>query len=163
MTIVKSTALESYLDYDISFGVLPYPMYDEDQKEIGYRSWNYDGNISLPAYLRNEQMIAETMELLAFYGEPVQIAVFEKMLGKQVADTPDDAAMLNLIWNNLCSDFGTTYSHIDGSLDTNMYMLPWLTNPNGSDSIASYVAGYEKRANKGLETFMKKLSKIINK
>ncbi len=160
MSLVGSSDLEGYLEYDISFGVLPYPMYDEAQKDIGYRSLNFDGYVVVPTYLENETMVGETAELLAFYGEPVQTAVFEKMLGKQVADTPKDAAMLDIIWNNICSDVGLTYSHIDGSLDNNLYMLPWVTNPNGTDEVASYVAGYEKKANKAFQNLMKQLGKL---
>ncbi len=159
MSMVKSSDLEGFLNYDITFGVLPYPMFDEEQRNVGYRSINYDGNLVLPSYLRKEQMIAETVEMLAFYGAPVQTAVFEKMLGKQVADTPDDAAMLDLIWDSVCSDFGMTYSHIDASLDSFLYILPNLTNPNGTDEIASYVASNERKANNALDKFMRKMAK----
>lgn len=160
MYLADFTALEGFLEYDVNFGVLPYPMFDEAQKDVGYISLNYDGYIVVPTYLRNEQMVADTVELLSFYSEPVRIAVYEKMLGKQVADTPDDAAMLDIIFDSLCSDFGLTYSTITSSLDGILYMIPKLTRENGTESIASYVKSLETSSNKAIEKYMKKLAKI---
>ncbi len=159
MALTKTEWLEKYLDYSVEFGVLPYPMFDEAQKDIGYRALNFDGYTTVPAYLENDLMVGETLELLSFYSEPVRIAVFEKMLGKQVADSPDDSAMLDIVWDSVCSDFGVTYSHLHGSLDNNMYMLPQVTNPNGTYELVSFVNGYTKAANKVLKQFMTNMSK----
>ncbi len=160
MALTHTSALENLLNYELNFGILPYPLYDEAQKDVGYRTLNYDGNITVPTYLENEAMVADTLELLSFWGEPVKIAFFEKMLGKQVSQTPDDAAMLEIVWSGICSDIGYTYSHCDLSLDTNLYMVPNLTNPAGSPNIASYVQSYEKIATKSLNKFMKAVSSM---
>ena len=160
MYLADFTALDGFLEYDVNFGVLPYPMFDEAQKDVGYISLNYDGYIVVPSYLRNEQMVVDTVELLSFYSQPVRIAVYEKMLGKQVADTPDDAAMLDIIFDSLCSDFGLTYSTITPNLDGILYMIPKLTRENGTDSIASYVQGLERGANSAIDKYLKKLSKL---
>lgn len=160
MYLADFKALDGFLDYDVSFGVLPYPMFDEAQKDVGYISLNYDGYIVVPSYLRNEEMVADTIELLSFYSQPVRTAVYEKMLGKQVADTPDDAAMLDIIFDSLCSDFGLTYSTITPNLDGILYMIPKLTRENGTDSIASYVQGLVRGANTAIDKYLKKLAKI---
>lgn len=160
MYLSDFTALDGYLEYDVSFGVLPYPMFDEAQKDVGYLSLNYDGYIVVPSYLRNEQMVADTVEMLSFYSQPVRIAVYEKMLGKQVADTPDDAAMLDIIFDSLVSDFGLTYSTITPNLDGILYMIPRLTQENGTENIASYVQGLERGANTAIDKYFKKLAKL---
>ncbi len=127
---------------------------------MGYRSWNFDGNVLCRPIFETNRWFPRLWSCLpstaSLYRSP-----FSKMPGKQVDDTPEDAAMLNLIWDNICSDFGSTYSHIDQALDHNMYMLPWLTEPNGTKEIASFVESYEKGANKALDNFMKKIQKII--
>ncbi len=155
--------LSGLLNYDIEFGVLPYPMFDEAQAEVGYRQLTFDVYMVIPSYSRNLEMAAETLELLNFYGLDVTKAVYEKLLGKQVADTPDDAQMLEIIWDGLCSDFGLTYGNVSGSLDTNLYMLPTVTNPNGTEQLASFVASYEKTANKALVQYMKQMKKMCDK
>ncbi len=160
MTLLNTKSLSNLLNSEVEFGVLPYPMYDEAQKSVGYRHLNYDGYLVIPSYSRNLEMVAESLELLNFWSANVRVAVYEKLLGKQVADLPDDAAMLDIVWDTLVSDFGLTYSYIDTSLNKNLYMLPWLTNPNGTDEVASYVAGYTKAANRAIDKFMKTVDKL---
>jgi hypothetical protein len=160
MHITTTGNLVTLLNYDIEFGVLPYPMYDENQKDVGYRAFNYDGYITFPSYMRNENMSVETVEILSFFSDPVQSAYYEKQLGKQAADTPDDREMLQLIWDGICTDFGLAYQAIDSwNLDTNLYMLPTLTNANSSANIASYVKSYENTANKAIDKWMKMYKK----
>jgi hypothetical protein len=156
----ETGSLSNLLDYDVNFGVLPYLMYDENQKDVRYISLNYEGYIVFPSYTRNDTMIAESIEVLSFVSGNVHTAYYEKMLGKQVADAPDDARMLDIVWDNLCSDFGLTYSTITPGLDNNLYMMPWLTQANTSKSIASYVKGYEAGANKAIAKYMKMIDKL---
>lgn len=163
MHIEGTGGLVSLLEYDIDFGVVPFPMYDEAQKDVGYRSFNYDGFITFPSFMRNENMSVESIEMLSFFSDPVQTAYYEKQLGKQASDTPDDSAMLQLVWDGICTDFGLAYSYISQSLDTNLYMLPTLTNANTSYSIASYVKSYEGSANKAIDKWMKMYDKKFGK
>ena len=158
MTLVETGNLVGYLDYELEFGVLPYPMYDENQKDVGYRSFNYDGFITFPAYMRNEAMTAETIEMLSFFSAPVQSAYYEKQLGKQAADTPDDREMLQLVWDGICTDFGLAFSYISSALDTNLYMLPTLTYVSTESQVASYVKSYENSANKAIAKYIQKYS-----
>ena len=159
MSIQSTGELPGNLQHGLEFGVLPYPLYDENQKSVGYRSFNYDGYICFPAYMRNSDMSAETVEMLSFLSEPVETAYYEKLLGKQVADLPDDREMLEIIWNSVCTDFGLAFSSIDHSLDNNLYMLPTLTHANTTHNVASYVQTYERAANTALSRWMKKYAK----
>ena len=162
MNLHLTTSLDTLLNYEITFGILPYPMFDEQQKDVGYMSTNYDTYITLPSYMRNEAMITECIELLSYYSYDVREAVFDKWLGKQAADEPDDVRMLNIIWDNLQSDFGITYSTIADSLDYNLYMLPTLTQAGSDKSLSSYVASYAKSANSAIAKYMKKINMMDN-
>lgn len=160
MNLSFTSELDQLLNYDVTFGILPYPMFDEAQKEVGYLSMNRDTYIVLPSYMRNEQMITESVELLSYYSSDVRNAVFEKWLGKQAADAPDDVKMLNIVWDNLYSDFGFTYATISPTLDRNLYMLPTVTKAGADQSAASYVAGYSRAANNAITKFMKKIQSM---
>ena len=163
MTVQGTDYLVDNLNYDISFGVLPYPMYDEAQKSVGYRSFNYDGYITFPSFMRNENMSVETMEMLSFFSAPVEVAFYEKLLGKKVADVPDDRQMLEIVWNGICTDFGLAFSRIDATLGTNLYMLPTVTHANATDNVASFVKSYEKAANSAIRSYIKKMEKLSSK
>jgi len=150
--------LPYYLSSDVEFGVLPLPMYDELQKDVGYRSLDLGGWLCIPSYTDDQTVVAHTLEALAFYSKDVQIAFYEKLLGKQVAAAPDDSQMLDIIWNGVCSDIGLTYSSITSSLNTNLYMLANVTYADTTYALASYVKSYENSANKQLKKFFSILS-----
>ena len=157
MQLAGTNGLDSLLQYDVTFGVLPYPMYDTNQKSVGYRSLQWGGYIAVPSYLRNSQMAGETLELLAFYSDEVMITFYEKMLGKQVADVPDDRKMLDIVWDSVCTDFGQTYSE---KCPGGLYFLPYVTWPGeGGKEPLSYLASFKSGSNRTLQNFVKEVTK----
>ncbi len=152
MQLTSTNNLPNLCNYkDLSFGVLPYPMYDEAQADVGYRHLQWGGYTVLPSYVASPQMVAETMELLAYYSYDVNNTFYEKLIGKQAADAPDDRRMLELVWETICTDFGQTYSETDSVL----YFVPELTSSSATVSIASYVATKERATNTAIKKFMK--------
>ena len=160
MNLNATVNIDDLLQYEVRFGILPYPMYDELQKDVGYMSLNHDGYIMVASYLTNEKMVGQSLELLSYYSKDVQIAVHEKWLGKQAADAPDDNKMLDIIWDGICPDFGLTYSTITYSLDENLYLMPKLTQPGTTKNLASYVKSYEKEANSSISKYLKKIARL---
>ena len=158
LALSNTNRLPYYLNYDISFGVLPYPMYDENQKDVGYRSLQFGGFTCIPSYVRNPEMVGDTLEMLAFYSEDVNITFYEKLLGKQVADAPLDTKMLQLVWDGIGTDFAQTY--YSAFIDTQIFhMMPLLTHKNATQNVASFVASKESNLNKLLYKFMTLVSK----
>lgn len=158
MYIGATTRLVEYLDYDINFGVLPYPMWDTAQKDVGYRHLQWGGYIAVPAFVNNLQMVGETLEALSFFSADVKTAYYEKMLGKQVADVPDDSQMLAIIWDTVCTEFAQTYNDSLGGSGL-LYMMATVTEANTSTNFASTVAGLERSTNTAITKFMKKVEK----
>jgi len=146
--------LQSLCDYELDFGVLPYPMFDEAQKDVGYRHLQWGGYLCLPAYLANPAMACETLEMLSYFSYDVNVAFYEKLLGKQVADAPLDRQMLDIVWDTICSDFGQTYTTASGNL---LYMLPELTQVNATQNLASYAKSKESSSNKAIKKFLVKI------
>ena len=160
MQLTGTNSLESLLDYEITFGVVPYPMYDTNQKDVGYRSLQWGGYIAIPSYLNNAQMVGETLELLAFYSDDVMITFYEKVLGKQVADVPEDRKMLDIIWDSVCTDFAQTY--LD-ECPSSLYFLCYVTWPGeGGKEPLSYLASFERGSNRKLQQFVKVVEKKSN-
>jgi hypothetical protein len=134
-------------------------MFDVSQKDVGYRSLQWGGYICVPSYVDNPQMVGETLDVLAFYSRDVSVTFYEKMLGKKIADVPEDAKMLDdYIWNNVCTDFGQTYCDYSNSV---LYFLPRVTRAeeDGGKPLASYYASIEASANK---SFSKFVAEVIN-
>ena len=157
MGIISTNSLPGLCDYDVEFGVLPYPMYDEAQKDVGYRHLQWGGYLCVPSYSSNPVMIGETVEMLAFFSDDVNVAFYEKLLGKQVADMPLDRQMLELVWDTICPEFGQAYTEATGSW---LYMLPELTWVNATQNLASYVKSKETSSNKKIKKFFAEIDKI---
>ena len=155
MTLVSTYILTSYAEKDIVFGVLPYPMFDEAQKDVGYRSLQWGGYICVPTYLGNNTvMVGETLEMLSFYSDDVIEVFYQKLLGKQVAESPQDKQMLDIIWDSVCSDFGQTFCEVTPA--NTLHLLSYLTAENASQNLASYMAERERTANNAYTKFLKK-------
>ncbi|MBQ8409988.1 MAG: hypothetical protein IJY39_14095 [Clostridia bacterium] len=159
MILSNTNRLPYYLNYDISFGVLPYPMYDEEQKDVGYRSLQFGGFTCIPSYVSNPEMVGDTLEVLSFFSKDVNVTFYEKLLGKQVADVPDDSRMLEIVWEGIGTDFAQTF--YGAFIDTEIFhLMPKLTPENATQSVASFVAAKESSLNKKIEKFILSVEKL---
>ena len=160
MHVGDTYRIESLLEYDISFGVLPYPMYDTAQKDVGYRHLQWGGYICVPSFLNNIQMVGETLEVMSYYSSDVETAYYEKLLGKQVADAPDDSQMLAIVWDTVCTEFAQSYCEALSGTSL-LYLMAQVTHANTTMNIASTVKGIERSTNTALSKYMKKVEKGV--
>ena len=159
MTLCSSYQLPHYATKDISFGVLPYPMYDESQKDVGYRTLQWGGYLCIPSYVEQPEMVGDTIEVMSFYSKEVNTTFYEKILGKQASDTPDDTRMLEIVWDGIGTDFTQTFYSI--YMDTQVFhIIPYTTFPDATENIASFVARIEKSVNKQIDKFFTLLEKM---
>jgi len=160
LNLASTYKIVDFLDYELNFGVLPYPMYDEEQKDVGYRSLQWGGYLTVPSYVNDPLMVGETLDVLAFFSKDVTVTFYEKLLGKQVADAPDDSQMLDIVWDSVCTDFGMTYADI---VSTQLsFILPHVTYAGSGMNLASTVKQYENTANKAISKFIKKIAVSSN-
>ena len=145
---------------NVKFGVLPYPTFTEGQE---YRSLSWNGYMAVPYNIdvvSDPEMISDTLELLQYYSKPVTVAFYEKLLGAQVSDVPDDADMLDIIWDSQVSDFAMAYSNTTTStkpLDALLYAIPRIIL--GIDQ-TNNLNGYWARHGKAATNDMKSLQDI---
>ena len=156
MILANTNRVPYYLNYDINFGVLPYPMYDENQKDVGYRSLQFGGFTCIPSYVSNPQMVGDTLEVLSFFSEDVNVAFYEKLLGKQASDSPDDTRMLQIVWDGIGTDFAQTF--YGALMETEIFhLMPRLTPETATEGVASFVGSREASINKRLDKFLKQV------
>ncbi len=150
---MNTTALVGLRGEALRFGVLPYPLYDEEQEK--YQNLNWNGNLMVPSSIEDPDMVGEVIELLAYYTAPVKTAYFEDLLGSKLAEAPDDARMLDIIWGSIVSDAGVVYSNLgNNTIDYFLYMVPNLCR-DGVNTYSSYMKAKEKAANKLLRNTFK--------
>ena len=159
MNVLSTTDLEGLLNYDIEFGVLPYPLYDKDQydkedESLGYKMLQWGGYLGALSYMKNPILVGETLEMLAYYSENVQVAYYEKVLGKRVADMPDDAEMLGIIWDSLATDVGQTFYNLGGDEKGVCYTLPDMMILGDEETLTSYLIKRVKGINLGFDKFL---------
>ena len=149
--LMQTTDLTKLRSETVRFGILPYPLYDEKQAEYSTLNWN--GNIMVPSTVKNPLMVGQTIELLAYYSEPVKVAYFEDLLGSKLADSPEDAEMLEIIWSSQVSDAGVITANLGNrTIDYMLYMVPQLCR-DGVGTYSSFLKKYERSSNNLLDRF----------
>jgi hypothetical protein len=150
--LYDSGELIKFREEDLRFGVLPYPLWDEQQTE--YKSLNWNGMMGVPGAIKNPDMVGEVLELMGYYTADVKVAYYEKLLGTKLAEAPDDAEMLDIVWASQVSDVGIIACNSSGSMDALVYMLPKMCE-SGRNNFASYMKSNGKGAQRGLDRVFK--------
>lgn len=166
--LTKSYKLIELKGTNITFGVLPYPLFDENQEN--YRSLSWNGYMVVPYNIdtvSNPEMISDTLELLQYYSKPVTTAFYEKLLGAQVSESPDDAYMLEIIWASQVSDFAMAYSDTASGqkpLDALLYTVPRVVlKIDNTSNFSGYFAQWGRGAEKQIEKVQKEQTKPSKK
>ena len=142
--IVNNYGLVSTKEEDVKVGVLPYPLWDSNQEKYQTLSWN--GVLGIPTTVQDEDMVGDTIEMLAWYSEPVNTAFYETLLGSKVADAPEDVEMLNLVWAGQVSDMGLVFSSSSNQMDALLYALAHHVSVEGKPAYATYYKQNQKAA-----------------
>ena len=137
-------AYDIYRECDFNYGFLPCPKYDELQKN--YVSGCTDLPWAIPKTITEEQtdIIGTVVEAISCYNYKNVLPVyFESAMKSRIADSPDDADMLQIIADgrtlSLAFQYGLTYN------DTLRKLI------NTDEGVASYYQSNEKVAQKTLE------------
>ncbi|MBQ9151475.1 MAG: hypothetical protein IJX72_04430 [Clostridia bacterium] len=151
--IVNNYDLVSTKEEEVKVGVLPYPLWDSNQEKYQTLSWN--GVLGIPTTIKNEDMVGDVIEMLAWYSEPVTTAFYETLLGSKVADAPEDVEMLQLVWDGQVSDVGLVFSSSSAQMDCILYAIPHhisVNRPAYATYFNSNQRAAEKLLNKMFET-----------
>lgn len=135
---------------DIRIGVLPYPLWDTNQEE--YYSMNWGGVLMIPTTVENDDMVGDVIELLAWHSDSVEVAFYENLLGSKLANAPEDAEMLKIIWDSVVTDMGLTYCSSSSNLNSLLYAIPTRVTSGGP----SYATRHKANA-RGVESALKKV------
>lgn len=152
MQLSHTHQLPEYLDSELDFGILPYPLFDINQEK--YQSLQFGGYICIPSYLRNDEMVGEVLETLALHSGEVRAEFYDEMLGEQSDTNIVDREMLDLVYDGICTDFGLAFSNEAQGL---LYFLPVVTS--GMKTLTGYYTETAHGWNNSLKNYIKKVSK----
>ena len=150
--------IKNMREMDTDFGIIPYPKWDENQKEYLTTSHGGFNVFGIPEDVKNTDMSGAALEALcAESSKTVVPAFYETVLKSKFARDEESAEMLDIIRNGLSATFGYLYMVPIGQGSKNGWgpglILRETLRPGGSD----YAAYYEKYEN----VFAGNLEKII--
>lgn len=136
--------VKKYRDMDTDFGILPYPKYDEAQKEY-YSSVSSYGcsHICVPVAVEDLEMTGAVLEYMAAVSKDIVTpAYYDVTLQGKVLRDEESTEMLDIILDGRVFDLGWNYEIGDLYSDVlQMYMK----------SSTDFVSMYEKKEAKALE------------
>ncbi|MBE6723783.1 MAG: hypothetical protein E7576_01095 [Ruminococcaceae bacterium] len=141
---------------DQDFGIIPYPLYDEEQKD--YRipmitvALTY---VSVPVTNADLDVTGIFMEYYAYLGRrDIMPALYDKLLLGKVSRDNESSAMLDIIFNNRIFDTGMVFDF--SGLRTNLRTM----YHNLQEDFASSFARNAKLVNKNIEKIVKQFEEL---
>ncbi|MBP3368701.1 MAG: hypothetical protein J6L71_04630 [Clostridia bacterium] len=137
--------LDSLRTVDINYGILPYPMYDEAQRE--YRSDDWGVLWAVPARVRNPELVGSVVELYSYYSkDTIEPAYYDKVLAGKLVNDLDSRRMLDIIFNSVSLDPINNYFGFRSGTEQLSFVLGKLVIQKTSKNFASYYTENEKTA-----------------
>ena len=108
------TAVSTFRDDDLDFGIIPYPKLNEEQENYNSLVSVYHAHfVMVPTFMEDEDRTGAIVEALAYYGKQLLTpAYFEIALKTKYAESPEDSKMYDLILNSVKYSFGYCYSTV---------------------------------------------------
>jgi len=150
---VLKAAAENFSLTDVIYGILPMPKYDENQDS--YYAGSTDRPLAIPTTaLPNIDTVGIIVEALNYEGyKQVFPAYYELALKSRYADQTDDAAMIDIIYENNIISFTYMYGNHQSPYSNMIGNLFNISSP--STDVASYAAKIEKAQSLYMDRLMK--------
>ena len=143
------SAGKRYRAYDVEFGILPFPKYDEAQKDYLSLSWN--GFMMVPVTADPQLAGAVSEALSAESHRWVVPAYYDVLLTSKIARDEESTEMLDIIYKGAVYDFGLNF----GNFDAITFAVDQLLTQKSME----YVSFMEKNEN----NFNKRMKSVYDK
>ncbi|MBQ8578854.1 MAG: hypothetical protein IJ449_12960 [Clostridia bacterium] len=143
-------------DYTVDFGFLPYPKYDESQKD--YISLDWGGLLSVPCTISNPELVGAAMELFAWESANEVIPTYyDTVLTGKLARDDDAVKMMDILFDTVAYEIGGNYFGFSAGFGDLFYSLPRLAIEKESSDFASFYNKNLKAAQKTIDSFYENL------
>lgn len=149
---------ESFRDLSFSYGVLPYPKWDESQTEYKTSVFPCYSVLTVPVDSHDKECAAAVCEALAYESwKSVTPAYFETALKVKYANDSDSAQMFDIIRDGISFDFGYVYT-----LPLNAINDKFKDCVRQEDSWASFIAKIKPAAVEKLNELVDQIRDMNN-
>lgn len=148
--------INSLREAEFEFGILPYPLYDENQEEYNNLiSTSLVSSTSIPNTCENTELVGATLEAMAYYSTTTLTpAYYDNALKSRYVRDEESRDMLDIIFATRVYDIGFIYDWGGaGSMITNMFS----GNQTGYSSQWQRIG---KVAQKAMEKSLQKFAEI---
>ena len=151
---IRMTEIEGLRGMDTDFGILPFPKYDENQKNyLSLVNASIGSALSVPS-TADPEVSGAVLEAMAYESRYTLLpAYYEVMLKTKVSRDSDSEEMLNIIFGNMAYDLGGIYN-FGGIVGELMYHTMTFKR-----TMASFYEKNESKANKDID---KLVTAILN-
>lgn len=152
--------VERLRGYDVDFGVIPYPMYDTNQKAY-YHMMHLTGSVvSIPRSVNKDiEMVSAMIEAMAYYAvDTLTKQYYEINLTTKNVKDEQSGPMIDLILASRVCDLAYYYGWGNA-----MGTLVEALKPDSSKSIASSAAALEKAVNNQMRRALNKIEDNYSK
>ncbi len=156
LTMFGFMSTSSSLRYtDVIYGVVPHPKFDENQEK--YYTFTRPNIILVPITCTDTDLVGFFMEAMTYYGYyDVVKAYYETVLQGKIADSPEDAEMMQIANDSLTVSFPYNYENFIGF--SNLWGLLKFQYKSGSKDLASVYEKNLKAAQKRLDLVLEGFS-----
>ncbi len=150
--------VSQFRSMESSYGILPYPKYDEAQESYYTASRNTHNAFSLTATCQDPSMAGAVLESLsAFKYQEVFPTYFEVALKTKYAADNQSAKIFDIIHDSMVLDFGYVYGNALSSVTDAMARAIF----DKAESLASQIQSNKKKADTAYENYIKTIEAII--
>ena len=158
-SIIPLHSSKNYRQSEVDFGILPFPKFDEAQKNYITNDWG--GFMCIPSNTQKSEMIGMTCELLAYESLTTTMpAYYDVLLTGKVARDDDSIEMLDIIFSNIVYDMGMNFFGFDTGFNQLFYMIPQMIGNGKSTDLASLYNRNEKAAQKIMDRLFEKMQEL---
>ncbi|MCQ2430026.1 MAG: hypothetical protein MJ192_06825 [Clostridia bacterium] len=145
--------------YDVDFGIVPYPKFDEAQKNYcSVMEW-VGGVVSIPRSVNNDlEMVCSMIEGMAYYAVPTLTNLYYELnLKTKMAKDEQSGPMIDMILEYRVYDlaYAFQWSGVVGALAGAM-------KPGSKTKVASASTKYQKQLDKEITKLLQKIEKAEN-
>ena len=162
MLVGKAAFTTSYLkkaselrETEINYGILPYPKWDEAQKQYHSITMDFSTAFAVPRTVKDQEFVGAVLEAMAYYSyHYVREALYDSVLKFRDSKDADSSKCIDIILENPQYDFAYIYACQWGDQQGPSALLRTCIKA-GKPYIANAYKSSESRFNTSLTNFLK--------